>query len=79
MKKEVQLFGILKEQYGSPVFVEVSTLPVSAKELVAAFRNQFQEVQDLPFLIAKNHFMIQDNEVIEAADHVALLPPVSGG
>ena len=79
MKKEVQLFGILKEQYGSPVFVEVSTLPVSAKELIAAFRNQFQEVQDLPFLIAKNHFMIQENELIEAADHIAILPPVSGG
>ena len=79
MKKEVKLFGILKEKYGSPVFVDVSDLPISAKELIAAFRNQFQEVQDLPFLIAKNHFMIQENEVIEAEDHVALLPPVSGG
>lgn len=49
MKKEVQLFGILKEQYGSPVFVEVSTLPISSKELIVAFRNQFKEVQDLPF------------------------------
>jgi len=79
MKKEVQLFGILKEQFGSPVFVEVSELPISAKELIAAFRNHFQEVQDLPFLIAKNHFMIQENEVIEADDDIALLPPVSGG
>lgn len=79
MKKEVQLFGMLKEQFGSPVFVEVSELPISAKELVSAFRNQFQEVQDLPFLIAKNHFMIQENEVIEADDDIALLPPVSGG
>lgn len=79
MKKEVQLFGMLKEKYGSPVFVDVSDLPTSAKELIAAFRKQFQEVQDLPFLIAKNHFMIQDNDLIEAADHIALLPPVSGG
>ena len=79
MKKEVQLFGILKEQYGSPVFVEVSALPLSAKELIVAFRNQFQEVQDLPFLIAKNHFMIREEELIEAQDDVALLPPVSGG
>ena len=79
MKKEVQLFGMLKEQYGSPVFVQVSELPISAKELIGAFRNQFQEVQDLPFLIAKNHFMIQENELIESADHVSLLPPVSGG
>lgn len=79
MKKEVQLFGMLKEQFGSPVFVEVSELPISAKKLVSAFRNQFQEVQDLPFLIAKNHFMIQENDMIEAVDHIALLPPVSGG
>ena len=79
MKKEVQLFGMLKEQYGSPVFVEVSELPISANELIVAFRNQFQEIQDLPFLIAKNHFMIQESELIEAQDHVALLPPVSGG
>lgn len=79
MKKEVQLFGILKEQCGSPVFIEVSDLPVSAKELIAAFRNSFQEVQDLPFLIAKNHFMIQESELIEMHDQVALLPPVSGG
>ena len=79
MKKEVQLFGILKEQYGSPVFVEVSTLPISSKELIVAFRNQFKEVQDLPFLIAKNHFMIQPSELIESQDEIALLPPVSGG
>ena len=79
MKKEVQLFGMLKEQYGSPVFVEVSKLPISTKELIVAFRNQFQEIQDLPFLIAKNHFMIQESELIEAQDHVALFPPVSGG
>ncbi len=79
MKKEVQLFGILKEQYGSPVFIQVSTLPISAKELIATFRNQFQEVQDLPFLIAKNHFMVQEADLIEVHDHVALLPPVSGG
>lgn len=79
MKKEVQLFGMLKEQFGSPVFIEVSELPISAKELISAFRNQFQEAQDLPFLIAKNHFMIQENDLIEAVDHIALLPPVSGG
>lgn len=79
MKKKVQLFGMLKENFGSPVFVEVSDLPISAKELIVAFRNQFQEVQDLPFLIAKNHFMIQENEIIEAEDSIALLPPVSGG
>ncbi len=79
MKKEVQLFGILKERYGSTVFVEVSILPISAKDLIASFRNQFQEVQDLPFLIAKNHFMIQEADLIQAHDHVALLPPVSGG
>jgi molybdopterin converting factor small subunit len=79
MKKEVQLFGMLKEQYGSPVFVDVSDLPISAKELIVAFRMQFQEVQDLPFLIAKNHFMIQDVDLIDSTDHIALLPPVSGG
>jgi molybdopterin converting factor small subunit len=79
MKKEVQLFGILLEQYGSPVFVDIPSFPVSAKELIAAFRNQFQEVQDLPFLIAKNHFMIQESDLIEVHDHIALLPPVSGG
>lgn len=79
MKKEIQLFGMLKEQFGSPVFVEVSELPISVKELISAFRNQFQEVQDLPFLIAKNHFMIQENEIIESVDNIALLPPVSGG
>ena len=79
MKKEVQLFGILKEQYGSPVFVDVSTLPISAKELITSFRKQFQEVQDLPFLIAKNHFMASDKDEVNENDHLALLPPVSGG
>lgn len=79
MKKEVQLFGLLKEQFGSPVFVEVSELPIVAKELILAFRNQFNEVKDIPFLIAKNHFMIQDDDLIESQDQVALLPPVSGG
>ena len=79
MIKEIHLFGILKEQYGDTVCVEVSAFPSTVEELIAAFRNQFQEVQDLPFLIAKNHFMIQELDFIEAQDHVALLPPVSGG
>ncbi|MFA9221127.1 MAG: MoaD/ThiS family protein [Sediminibacterium sp.] len=79
MVKEVQLFGILKEQYGSPVFVEVENLPISAGELISVFRKQFSEVHDLPFLIAKNHFMIQETVLIESQDQIALLPPVSGG
>ena len=79
MTKEIHLFGLLKEQYGDTVLVEVSSFPVSVEDVVKAFRNKHSEVNDIPFLIAVNHFMASPNDVVNQNDHMALLPPVSGG
>ena len=79
MTKEIHLFGLLKEQYGDTVRVEVSSFPISVEDVVKAFRNEHPEVNDIPFLIAVNHFMASPNDVVTENDHMALLPPVSGG
>jgi molybdopterin converting factor small subunit len=79
MMKEIHLFGILKEQYGDTVRVEVSAFPSTVEEVVNAFRKNHSEVNDIPFLIAVNHFMATPNDNINENDHMALLPPVSGG
>jgi molybdopterin converting factor small subunit len=79
MMKEIHLFGLLKEQYGDSVRVEVPAFPISVEEVVKAFRNKHSEVNDIPFLIAVNHFIANANDVVNENDHMALLPPVSGG
>ena len=79
MIKEIHLFGLLKEQYGDTVRVEVPAFPITVEEVVKAFRKNYSEVNDIPFLIAVNHFMASDKDEVNVNDHVALLPPVSGG
>jgi molybdopterin converting factor small subunit len=79
MMKEIHLFGLLKEQYGDSVRVEVPAFPISVEDVVKAFRNKHSEVNDIPFLIAVNHFIANANDVVNENDHMALLPPVSGG
>jgi molybdopterin converting factor small subunit len=79
MIKEVHLFGLLKERYGDTVRVEVPAFPITVEKIVMAFRKYHSEVNDIPFLIAVNHFMASENDVVNENDHLALLPPVSGG
>jgi len=79
MIKEIHLFGLLREQYGDTVRVEVPAFPITVDEVVKAFRKNYSEVNDIPFLIAVNHFMASEKDDINENDHMALLPPVSGG
>ena len=79
MIKEIHLFGLLKEQYGDTVRVEVPAYPITVEEVVKAFRKNYSEVNDIPFLIAVNHFMASEKDDVNENDHMALLPPVSGG
>ena len=79
MIKEIHLFGLLKEQYGDTVRVEVSSFPISVENVVKTFRMNHTEVKDIPFLTAVNHFMVGPTDLVNENDHLALLPPVSGG
>jgi molybdopterin converting factor small subunit len=79
MIKEIHLFGLLKEQYGDTVRVEVPAFPITVEEIVKAFRKNYSEVNDIPFLIAVNHFLASEKDDVNENDHMALLPPVSGG
>jgi len=79
MMKEIHLFGLLKEKYGDTVCVEVPAFPITIEEIVKAFRKSHSEVNDIPFLIAVNHFMASEKDAVNENDHIALLPPVSGG
>ena len=79
MIKEIHLFGLLREQYGDTVRVEVPAFPITVDEVVKAFRKNYSEVNDIPFLIAVNHFMASEKDDVNENDHMALLPPVSGG
>jgi molybdopterin converting factor small subunit len=79
MTKEIHLFGLLKEQFGDTIRVEVPAFPISVEEVVKSFRKSHFEVNDIPFLIAVNHTMASPNDEVKENDHMALLPPVSGG
>jgi molybdopterin converting factor small subunit len=79
MIKEIHLFGLLREQYGDAVRVDVPAFPITVEEIVKAFRKSHSDVNDIPFLIAVNHFMATLNDNVNENDYMALLPPVSGG
>ena len=76
---KVYLFGILKERLGE-LSVEVDvTLPSSASAIQQAFKARYSSVADIPFQVAINHFYATADYIVQVGDHVALLPPVSGG
>lgn len=76
---QVYLFGILKERLGAlnvPVDID---LPGSVAAVDQAFRAAYPAVAEIPFQVAVNHFYATPETLIQSGDHVALLPPVSGG
>lgn len=82
----ILLFGVTKDIVGSSTLsVPTSSatgrkIPKTVKELKAFLGETYPELNKLSSLaVAVNNSYADDNEVINAYDEIALIPPVSGG
>ncbi len=82
----IMLFGITKDIVGSSSLSVPSSsatgrkIPKTVKELKVFLGETYPELNKLSSLaIAVNNTYAEDNEVINAYDEIALIPPVSGG
>lgn len=82
----ILLFGITKDIVGSSTLsVPTSSatgrkIPKTVKELKTFLGETYPELNKLSSLaVAVNNNYAKDNELINAYDEIALIPPVSGG
>lgn len=68
-------FGQLASITGSRFAFEASSTDV----LVAALKQQFQELEQIKFVLAVNKNITTHDTILADGDTVALLPPFSGG
>ncbi len=77
---EVRLFAGLREAHGEDTFqIDVPSFPISVQDFRLLAEAQCPVLQGKTFQVACNTAYAQDSDVLEAADAVAFLPPVSGG
>ncbi len=73
-------FGIAKEIFGTNVLqidLEEETTSADLKQLL---ESKFPRLQKLSsYMIAINNEYSADNQIINAKDEIAIIPPVSGG
>ncbi|MFM7770918.1 MAG: MoaD/ThiS family protein [Bacteroidota bacterium] len=74
----VHLYGMLKELIGNTVELEVNA-PLTGDIIISTFKIKFPQFNKTAFLIAVDHTLCSPNMEISSFNHIALLPPVSGG
>jgi len=75
----IKCFGIAKEIVGNDVaFIDSST--VSVADLRQRMNEQYKAFTQIKgYMIAINQEYATDDQIINADDEVAIIPPVSGG
>ena len=80
MKVDILTFGITKQIIGKTIFsFDVPDL-CTVNQLKILLENEFSELKNLGSLhIAVNNEYSEMEQVLNAGDEIALIPPVSGG
>ena len=77
---QVIAFGIIKEIFGNRTIETDSKPGTSVQSLKASLEKRYPKLRQLgSYMIAVNSEYAADNDVLEASDEVAVIPPVSGG
>jgi len=81
LRYQVKLFARLKEHTGLACWEWDSERPLRGSQLLAAFFTRFAELDGLRGVtrLAVNRAFISDDPLLDPADELALIPPVSGG
>ena len=80
MELNIQAFGIAKEIVGgSELQLQVSD-KITAAELKQLLESRYEKLSKLSsFLLAVNDEYAAPEEILNAGDEIAIIPPVSGG
>jgi molybdopterin converting factor subunit 1 len=81
MKVKVKLFAILRERAGTAEFVKEIKEGSTVAELWAALQQDYPKlaVPGLRLLYAVNQDYVKPDRILQNADEVVFVPPVSGG
>ena len=80
MMLKLLAFGIVKDIFGSPSIVLDQPEVCTCKDLKEILCLAYPELRKLTsFMIAVNNNYVSGDQVIEASDEIAIIPPVSGG
>ena len=81
MKVKVKLFAILRERAGTAEFVKEIKEGSTVAELWAALQQDYPKlaVPGLRLLYAVNQDYVKPDRILNNADEVVFIPPVSGG
>ena len=77
MKIRILLFGKIKELI--PVDEYELTHGQTVKDLKNELEKLFTPIQSIPYTIAVNHTLVDDETPINENDLIAIMPPFSGG
>ncbi|CAM2006467.1 MoaD/ThiS family protein [Acanthopleuribacter pedis] len=78
---KVLVFASLRDAVGGDTWLYQSTQPVSAAALLQTFFETFPATAGLAKTtrLAVNQEFLAEDRVLDVADEIALIPPVSGG
>ncbi len=80
MQLQISLFGITRDIVGQNTLLWPSDTSLTVDELMTALKLQYPALADLSsILVAVNEEYAEPNQAILPNDHIALIPPVSGG
>ena len=80
MKLEVRLFASLREEVGRETVALELGNPATVADLLRVFSDTYPQARSVGQAIVAVNQEVADREApVEAADEIALLPPVSGG
>ncbi len=77
---KILCFGIAKDIVGASEIQAPSGAITSVEKLRRYLEDQFSEFKNISqYMVAINESYANDNQAIRATDHIAIIPPVSGG
>ena len=80
MKVQVLLFAGLRDR-AERAQLELDRLEpgVSVREVIGQLEGRWPFLRGYPFRVARNCEFVEESQILEDGDELALLPPVSGG
>ncbi|PWN71121.1 molybdopterin synthase sulfur carrier subunit [Chryseobacterium phosphatilyticum] len=80
MKLKILAFGIVKDIFGASKKEIETEKSLSVKELKIVLEEEFPDLKKLKsYFVALDEEYAEDDQMVNSAQEIAIIPPVSGG
>lgn len=80
MKLKILAFGIVKDIFGASKKEIETEKSLSVKELKIVLEEEFPDLKKLKsYFVALDEEYAEENQMVNSAQEIAIIPPVSGG